>query len=248
MTKKINVATDKVYKLKKKSAPLSFMLPTKHTSQFPLLHFDEELNQNRALRYATNQKSPFEEEQDGNIVMEPIIFENGFLSVPRTNPVLQQFLYLHPLNGIGFEEVNNELDATAEVEKLNAEVDALMAAREMNVDQVEMISRVLCNRDVTKVSTSELRRDILVYAKNNPQTFIDIVNDPALKFNATVSLFFEKGLLSFRKNQKEVWYSTNTNKTKMMNIPYGEDPMTIVSSFLQSDDGLDNFKILEKLI
>ena len=248
MKNKVNVATDKVYKLVKDSAPLSYMLPTRHTAQFHLLFFDEEAGVNRALRYARNQKSPFEDEQDGNVVLEPIIFEDGFLSVPRTNPVLQQFLFYHPSNGMAFQEVNEERDATAEVDRLNAEVDALLAARDLKVEQVEMISRVLFNRDVTKVSTSELRRDILVYAKNRPEEFLDIVNDPTLKLQATVSLLFEKGFLAFRKNRKEIWFNTNTNKTKMLNVPYGEDPMFIVSSFLQSDEGIENYKLLEKLL
>jgi hypothetical protein len=248
MNTKQKVFTDKVYKLTKNSAPLSFMLPTRHTTQFPLLHFDEDHGSNRALRYARNQKSPFEDEQDGNAVLEPIIFEDGFLSVLKNNPVLQEFLHYHPLNGVGFEEINEERDANAEVERLNAEVDALIAARGMKVEEIEMVSRVLFNRDVTQVSTSELRRDILIYAKSYPEDFLDVINDPALKLQANVALLFEKGLLSFRKNQKEVWFSTNANKTKMLNVPYGEDPMTIVSSFLQSDDGIENYKLLEKLL
>ncbi|MGY8865224.1 MAG: hypothetical protein ACKVJK_06290 [Methylophagaceae bacterium] len=220
MNTKQKVFTDKVYKLTKEASPLSFMLPTRHTTQFPLLHFDEEQGSNRALRYARNQKSP----------------------------LLQEFLHFHPLNGVGFEEINEERDANAEVERLNAEVDALIAARGMKVDQIEMVSRVLFNRDVTKVSTSELRRDILVYAKNYPADFLDVINDPALKLQANVSLFFEKGLLAFRKNNKEVWFNTTSNKTKMLNIPYGEEPMMIVSSFLQSDDGIENYKLLEKFL
>ena len=246
--KKQTVSVDKVYKLTKSEAPLSFMIPTRHTAQFPLLYFDEETNTNRTLRYARNQKSPFEEEQDGNVILEPIIFEDGFLAVPRTNPVLQQFLYYHPLNGIKFVEVDNEKDAAVEVERLNHEVDALIAAREMNIEQVEMVSRVLFNRDVTKVTTAELKRDILVYAKNSPHQFLDIVNDPSLKLQSTVTLFFDKGLLTFRKSQKEVWFNTNTNKTKLLNIPFGEDAYSIVASFFQSDDGLESYKILEKLL
>jgi hypothetical protein len=246
--KKQTVSVDKVYKLTKSEAPLSFMIPTRHTAQFPLLYFDEETNANRALRYARNQKSPFEDEQDGNVILEPIIFEDGFLAVPRTNPVLQQFLYYHPLNGIKFVEVNEEKDAAAEVEKLNNEVDALISARGMNIEQIEMVSRVLFNKDVTKVTTSELKRDILVYAKNYPSQFLDIVNDPSLKLQSTVTLFFDKGLLTFRKNQKEVWFNTNTNKTKLLNIPFGEDAYSIVASFFQSDDGLDSYKLLEKLL
>ena len=242
------IFTDKVYKLTRSEAPLSLMIPTRHSSQFPLLHFDEEKGINRALRYARNQKSPFEDEQDGNAVLEPIIFEDGFLSVPRNNPVLQEFLHYHPLNGIRFVEVNEEKDANAQVEKLNKEVDALIEARQMSIEQIEMVARVLFNKDVTKLSTAELRRDIIVFAKNDPHTFLDIVNDPSLKFQSTISLMFEKGLLAFRKGNKEVWFSTPTNKTKMLNVPYGEEPMTIVASFLQSDEGIESYKILEKLL
>jgi hypothetical protein len=114
---------DKMYILTRKSAPLSFMLASRNSRRKPLLYFDGQSN--RALRYARNQRSPFEDEQDGNAILEPIVFEDGFLFVPKTNPVLQHFLSLHPGYGNIFEEVNNEKDAQEEVENLNAEVDAL---------------------------------------------------------------------------------------------------------------------------
>ena len=146
---------DKVYKLKNDAAPLSFTLPSRSSKRFPLLWFDEENNVNRPLRYAINQKSPFEDEQDGNPLVEPIIFENGFLSVPKQNPVLQQFLYYHPMNGIVFEEVNHEKDAQEEVEILAAEVDALIKARELSIEELETVYRVLFNR--SEEHTSELQ-------------------------------------------------------------------------------------------
>lgn len=240
--------TNKVYKLTRQETPLSYMIPTRHTSNFPLLWFDEENNTNRTLRYARNQKSVFEDEQDGNIIVEPIIFEDGFLHVPKENPQLQQFLYYHPLNGKRFIEVNKEVDAQVEVERLTTEVDALIEARNLSLDQIESIGRVLFNKDTSKITTAELKRDILVYAKTDPKTFLEVINDPTLKLQANVSQFFDKGLLAFRKSNKEVWYNTSSNKTKMLNVPYGEEPMFIVSSFLQSDDGIDVLKMLEKLL
>jgi|TARA_R110000803_G_scaffold195374_2_gene258585 hypothetical protein len=240
--------TNKVYKLTRQETPLSYMIPTRHTSNFPLLWFDEENNTNRTLRYARNQKSVFEDEQDGNIIVEPIIFEDGFLHVPKENPQLQQFLYYHPLNGKRFIEVNKEVDAQVEVERLTTEVDALIEARNLSLDQIESIGRVLFNKDTSKITTAELKRDILVYAKTDPSTFLEVINDPTLKLQASVSQFFDKGLLAFRKSNKEVWYNTSSNKTKMLNVPYGEEPMFIVSSFLQSDDGIDVLKMLEKLL
>ena len=106
----------KSYKLTRDIAPLAYMLPTRHTNRFPLLDFDEETGQNRALRYARNQKSIYEDEQDGNVILEPIVFEDGFLHVPKNNQVLQKFLAVHPLNGKRFVEINKEKDATEVME------------------------------------------------------------------------------------------------------------------------------------
>lgn len=236
--------TDKVYKLRNGN-PLSYTLASRNHPRFPLMWFDEKNNQNRALRYSINQKSPFEDEQDGNAIIEPIIFEDGFLRVPRTNPVLQQFLHYHPLNGNIFVEVDKEKDASVEVEDLNLEVDALVEARQLTLDQIETLTRVLFGKDPSTVSTSELRRDILVYAKTDPKGFLNVLNDPELKFQAKIRLFFENKLLILRNSEKEVWFNTTTNKKKMLSVPFGEDPYDMVAYFLQSDEGLDSLKMLE---
>jgi len=241
---KATVSIDKLYKLKTGN-PLSYTLASRNHPRFPLMWFDEKNNQNRALRYSVNQKSPFEDEQDGNAIIEPIIFEDGFLRVPRTNPVLQQFLHYHPLNGNIFMEVDKEKDASAEVEDLNVEVDALIEARQLTLDQIETLTRVLFGKDPSTVSTAELRRDILVYAKTDPKGFLNVLNDPELRFQAKVRLFFENKLLILRNSEKEVWFNTITNKKKMLSVPFGEDPYDMVAHFLQSDEGLDSLKMLE---
>ena len=243
--KKNTTSVDKTYKLKSNGTPISFTLPSRNTSRFQLLYFDEENNTNRALRYARNQKSPFEDEQDGNFILEPVIFDNGFLSVPRTNPVLQQFLHYHPMNGTVFVEVDKTVDAAKEVEDLNFEVDALIEARQLSIEQLEVVSRVLFQKDVTTVSTAELRRDVLIYAKKEPRSFLEILNDPLLKLQSNVQLFFSHNLLQFRNGEREVWYNTKSNKKKMMSIPFGEDPYETVALFLKSDDGLEVLKFLE---
>jgi hypothetical protein len=238
---------DKVYKLKIGN-PLSYTLASRNHPRFPLMWFDEKNNINRALRYSTNQKSPFEDEQDGTAIIEPVIFEDGFLRVPRTNPVLQQFLHYHPLNGVIFGEVDKEKDAAAEVDDLNLEIEAMMEAKQLSIDQVETLTRVIFGKDPSTVSTAELKRDILIFAKREPKDFLNILNDPELKFQAKVRLFFENKLLILRNNDKEVWFNTSTNKKKMLSVPFGEDPYDMVAHFLQSDEGLDSLKMLETLL
>jgi len=238
---------DKVYRLKIGN-PLSYTLASRNHARFPLMWFDEKNNQNRALRYCTNQKSPFEDEQDGNFIIEPIIFEDGFLRVPKNNPVLQEFLFYHPLNGTIFVEVDKEKDAAAEVEDLNLEVEALIEARQLSLDQIETLTRVMFGKDPSTVSTAELKRDILVFAKRDPKEFLNILNDPELKFQAKVRTFFENKLLILRNGDKEVWFNTSTNKKKMLSVPFGEDPYEMVAHYLQSDDGIDSLKMLEAVL
>ena len=246
--KKTVKSVDRVYKLTRDAAPLSYTLPTRNSRRFPLMYFDEVSNTNRALRYARNQKSPYEDEQDGNAILDPIIFIDGMLSVPRTNPVLQEFLSLHPLNGKRFVEVDNDRDAAEAVENLNLEVDALIEARNLELEMVENVSRVLFGSDTSKISTAELKRDILVFAKREPKDFLNILNDPMLKLQSKVHRFFDSSLITFRKNKKEVWYNTSSNKTRMLVVPYGEDPYYLVASFLSSDEGIESLKLLEKSV
>jgi hypothetical protein len=238
------VSVDKIYRLKAGS-PLSYSLAARNHPRFPLMWYDEKKNENRALRYAINQKSPFEDEQDGNAILEPIMFEDGFLRVPRTNPALQAFLHYHPLNGIVFIEVDEEKDAANEVEDLDVEIDALVEARKLSLDQIETLTRVMFGKDPSTISTAELKRDILVFAKNDPRGFLATLNDPELQFQAKIRLFFEEKLLALRNGDKEIWFNTPTNKKKMLSVPYGEDPYDMAAHFLSSDEGIDSLKMLE---
>lgn len=242
------IPVDKIYKLKSGAAPISFTLPSRNNKRFPLLWFDETNNINRPLRYAINQKSPFEDEQDGNAIVEPIIFDDGFLHVPKNNPVLQSFLHYHPLNGVSFIEVDNEKDASKELEKLTNEVDALIVARKLDVKEMETIARVLFGKDPSLLTTSELKRDILVFAKRYPSEFLSSANDPMLKLQSDIRMFFDKKLLHFRNNMKEVWLNTMTNKKRMLSIPYGEEPYSTVTSYLKSDEGIEILKMLENSV
>tara|TARA_R100000655_G_scaffold53926_2_gene91931 strand:+ start:20477 stop:21220 length:744 start_codon:yes stop_codon:yes gene_type:complete len=244
--KKRTKYVDKVYRLTRNEAPLSYLLPTRHTSRFPLLNFNEETGENRELRYARNQKSIYVDEQDGNAIVEPIIFEDGFLRVMKTNQVLQKFLDVHPLKGKRFEEVNYEKDAAKDVEALNSEVDALIEARSMTIEQMEETHRVLYSSNTDKITSAELKRDILVFAKTEPEEFLNIINDPIVKLQSQVQKFFNEGIL-MQKGSK-VHFNTKSNKKRMLSVPNGEDVNLTVASYLQSDDGIEALKLLEKTL
>jgi hypothetical protein len=237
---------DKVYVLKRKTFPMSFMLAARNTSRKPLLYFDETTNQNRALRYAINQKSPFVDEQDGNAILDPIVFEDGLLTVGKNNQVLQMFLAFHPDNGVLFEEVDTKKDASAQIDWMNIQLDAQLAARTLDLATKEAIGRILLGTRVDKLSSEELNRDILIHARNNPQEFLDMLNDPELRLQNIAAKAYQDGFFVLKNNRRDIYFNLPDNKKKLMGIPFNEDPIKLLVSYLQSDDGIDLYKMLEK--
>jgi len=219
------------------------MLASRNTHRSTLLHFDG--TSQRALRYAKNQKSPFEDEQDGNAILEPIIFVDGALSVPKTNPVLQHFLSIHPGYGTVFEEVNTEKDASTEIDRFTYELDAQIAARDLSLEMLEAIARVLLGAKVEKMSSAELKRDVFVYSRNNPIQFLEMLNDPMLQLQNTCAKFFEYDLLRLKNKDKDIYFNLPSNKKKLLTVPFGEEPIYILASYLQSDEGIEVLRLLE---
>ena len=245
---KKEIFTAKAYRLKNDSAPLNYMLSSHNSSRSPLLYFDEDTGVNRPLRYARNQKSPFVDEQDGSAILEPIVFEDGMLVVEKANQVLQKFLYYHPSRDRVFEEVDNERDASEDVEILEMELNAQIVAKELSFEKLLSVSRILLGGSVDRLSTPELKRDILLFAKYNPEDFLEVVNDPDLEFGDEIRQFFEEKLLSLRNKNKDVYFNLKGNKKKMLTVPFGEDPYHVVGSYLKTDDGIDIYQGLSKLL
>ena len=86
---------DRTYFLLHDESPLTYRLASRHSTRHPLLWFDEAQSMQRELRYATNQASPFVDEQKGEVTMGHIVFEDGVLNVPKEKQNLQKLLSLY---------------------------------------------------------------------------------------------------------------------------------------------------------
>ena len=238
---------DRVYTLRGRSTPLSYTLASRHTQQSPLLYFDEKTGMNRALRYARNQKSPFIDEQDEHAIVEPIVFEDGILKVDKKNTMLNKFLELHPKNGVVFEEVDIERDAQKELDNINYEIDALIAAKSLPIEKVEAICRVALGLNVDRMSSSELKRDLLLFAKERPRDFLEMLDDPDMELDDFAHRFVSHGLITVRRNG-DLFFSLPDNKKKICSTPYGQDPMDVLSSWLMTDEGIEVTKTLSSML
>ena len=143
-----------------------------------------------------------------------------------------------------FEEIDNKKDAAAELEIEELILDAQLLARDLDIKMLETVSRVLIGSAADKLSTAELKRDILVFSRNYPEEFIDVLNDPALQMYDDVVQFFGVGYLIMKNQNRDVYFNLIKNKSKMLTVPYGEDPTDIVASYFQTDDGVETYKLL----
>jgi hypothetical protein len=236
---------DRVYYLKNNKSPLTLTIPSRHTKKHSLLYFDEETGKQREIRYATNQDSPLVDEQKGESTLGHIIFRDGDLKVPKEKQNLQKLLSLyHPLKGKMYEEFSAVEEAEDQLDILDLQIDALNAARNMDVDQAEAILRVELGSKVNSMSSKELKRDILLFARNNPQLFISLANDENVQLRNVAIRAAEAGIINLSPDQRT--FTWGSNGRKLMNVPFDENPYSAFAAFLKTDEGVEIYKSIDK--
>lgn len=238
---------DRVYYLKGDRTPISFTLASRHTSSYPLLWFDEEKGYARELRYATNQKSPFVDEQEGYATLAHIVFKDGTLVVPRSQKNLQQLLSLyHPQKGQTYVELDTVKEAVDELESIEMEITALNLAKSMELEQAESILRVELGSQVSKMGSQEIKRDILLFAKRDPKLFIDLANDDNVMLRNVAIKAVENKVISLDGDQRTFKWASNGKK--LMTVPFDENPYSAMAAFFKTDEGMEVYKSIEKKI
>jgi hypothetical protein len=236
---------NRTYFLRDKTSPLTLTIPGKHTKKHPLLWFDKETGTQKELRYATNQASVFVDEQRGEATMGHITFRDGTLTVPKEEQALQHLLSLyHPLLNTKYQEHKPQAIAVDQLEDLNYEIDALIAAREIDIDHAEAIMRVEIGSKVNDMSSKELKRDLLIFAKHNPRLFIELASDENVQLRNFALRASELGIISLSQDQRTITWASNGRK--LMNVPFDENPFSAFAAYLKTDEGVEVYKSIDK--
>lgn len=226
-------------------SPLTYMMQARHSSAHPLLWFDKDTGEQLELRYATNQNSPFVKDQKGEATLGHIIFKNGVLFVPKEKQNLQKLLSLyHPSLNKVYKELNKQKEAIDELDQIELELEALTAAREMDIDQAEAILRVEMGSKVSKMSSKELKRDLMLFARKNPKLFIELANDENVGLRNFAIKATEAGIIRLSQDQRTFHWASNDRK--LMTVPFDENPYSAMAAFFKTDEGVEVYRSIEK--
>ena len=224
----------------KNERPLSRMIRSAN-----IYWFDEEKGYERELKYCQNQKTCFVDEMKGDQRLEHIIFRNGTLFVPKNKVTLQKLLSLyHPYRDILFTEDKPAVKAASEIDLLEMEIDALNAAQSMDIDMAEAIMRVEIGSKVSKMSSKELKRDLLLYAKKNPRLFLELVNDENVQLRNFGIKATELNIIKLSSDQRT--FSWGSNDRKLMTVPFDEHPYSALAAWFKTDEGMEIYSNIEK--
>jgi hypothetical protein len=231
---------DRVYFLKRNKKSLTFSMKSSG-----IYYFDEEKGYERELKYCENQRTVFVDEMQGDQRLAHIIFRNGGLHVPREKVTLQKLLSLyHPMRDKLFYEFKPQVNAANELDKLEIEADAMIVAKSLDIDKLEAVMRVELGSKVSQMSSKELKRDALLFAKNNPALFLELVEDENVELRNIGIKAVEAGILRLSQDQRTFFWASNDRK--IMTVPFDEHPYSALAVWFKTDEGMEIFKSIEK--
>ena len=124
------------------------------------------------------------------------------------------------------------------------ELEALNTAVNLDIDIAEAVMRVENGSKVSNMSSKELKRDLLVYAKKNPKLFLDLVNDENVMLRNFGIKATEMGIIKLSQDQRT--FNWGSNDRKLMTIPFDEHPYSALAAWFKTDEGMEVYQNKEK--
>jgi hypothetical protein len=235
---------DRNYYLRNNKSPLTYTIPTRHSARYPLTWFDPDVGYERELRYATNQRSIFVDEQKGPCTMKHVVFESGILTVPKEKRNLQEFLHFHPHMNLIFTEFDKVVANEDHFDTMELELVAQNMAYQMDVEKLEAILRVELGTKVKDLTTKELKRDALIFSRRNPSLFIELAEDDNVELRNVAIKAVEARILTLADDNRTFKWASNGRK--LMNVPFDENAYSAIAAWFQTDEGLAVYKSIDK--
>ena len=206
--------------------------------------YDKDSDTIRQIRYCPNEPSIFVDEQSENAVRQSIMFSNGRLFVRADQPNLRAFMEAHPSNkangGGVYEEVNKQKEAQVDVDKDFAMAEAVMLVKEKPFEDLLSVAASL-NFNVDR-QASEIKHDLLMFAKKNPVSFVKMFDNPEVTLKAKIRMAMKYGVVEISKGAARWKDSGNL----IVSVPAGKDGVDVLLRFLLTDAGAATVEELDR--
>ena len=120
----------------------------------------------------------------------------------------------------------------------------MQAAMNMEIEQAEAILRTELGNKVSEMKSKELKRDLYIFAKQQPQLFLELANDENIEIRNKGIKAVEANIIKLAEdNRSFIWVSNNR---KLFDIPFDENPYSALAQWFKTDDGVEIYKSVEK--
>lgn len=215
-----------------------------------MIAYNPKSKKEEAIRYASNQSSPFISEQVGKCILPSIVMEEGYLKVPKTDKSLLAFLNVTPQRDKIFREVNPERDAEESM-KRDEEILGIKAAildkskeDHGNISLASLLAMMSNNShtiaQVDAMGPSQVRQILYTIAENKPEDFLDEKG----KVNCFTSNDFIRQDLVIRALSEDIIKISLTGREfhygsgeELISVPTGKDYKVYLADYFLSTEG-----------
>jgi len=94
------------------------------------------------------------------------------------------------------------------------------------------------------MTSKELKRDLLVFAKRNPELFLDLAHDDDLNIRNIGIKAVENNIIKLSSDQRT--FTWGTNGRKLLTVPFDENPYSALAQWFKTDEGVEVYQSVEK--
>ena len=120
----------------------------------------------------------------------------------------------------------------------------MVAARSMGIDLIEAIVRTQLGSGVSEMTSKELKRDALLFAKKNPKLFLSLMKDDNIHLRNLGIKAVEQNIMTISSDQRTIYWASNNRK--LLNVPFEEHPYSALAAWFKTDEGMEVLKSVEK--
>jgi hypothetical protein len=94
------------------------------------------------------------------------------------------------------------------------------------------------------MTSKELKRDILLFARSNPKLFLELVKDENINIRNLGIKAVEAGIIKLSNDQRTFMWGTNDRK--LITVPFDENPYSALAAYFKTDEGIEVYQTVEK--